>query len=89
MAEKARCTAFNLLVAMGNAWKRWHPSSDLVNRGQSVQNIAADISNKENKVTSVHGFITLVIAGLAGSPHTMACTLFALTKLLYEFKGMR
>ena len=37
--------------------------------------------------SSLMDFFELVLAGLAGSPHMVACTILGLTKLLYEFRG--
>jgi hypothetical protein len=39
-------------------------------------------------VAGVVEFMELVMAGLAGSSHMIACTLLALRTLLFNFRGM-
>ena len=36
---------------------------------------------------SIKSYFNLVLAGLAGSPHMISCTLLVLSKLAYEFHG--
>ena len=33
-------------------------------------------------------YFEMIMAGLAGSPHMVTCTVMALTRILYEFKGI-
>lgn len=40
-------------------------------------------------IESLKKYLTLVLAGLAGSPRMVSCTLLALAKLLYEFHGIK
>ena len=37
--------------------------------------------------SAIMGYFELVMAGLAGSPHMLSCTVLAITRIIYEFKG--
>lgn len=65
IAERARASAYSLLVEMGNAVIRW---------------------GTDDKKDVLENYLKMVMAGFAGSPHMISCTLLALTRILYQFK---
>jgi len=36
---------------------------------------------------AVHQYIVMIMAGFAGNPHMIACTVLALTKLVHDHRG--
>ncbi|KAF8318020.1 NUC173-domain-containing protein [Clavulina sp. PMI_390] len=87
VSEKARNSAFDLLVVMG---QKMCETGGVVKRGL-VEGIAAmelDGDGSSNEVAaSAEEFVTMVAAGLVGStPHMISATITALSRLLFEFK---
>jgi len=37
---------------------------------------------------AVHQYIVMIMAGFAGNPHMIACTVLALTKLVHDHRGI-
>lgn len=37
---------------------------------------------------AIHQYIVMVMAGFAGNPHMIACTVLALTKLVHDHRGI-
>lgn len=76
--EKARTTAFDLLVLMGEKMEE----GGTVNNAK-VPHMPADAPTV---TASLEEYLTMVSAGLAGStPHMISASITALTRLLYEF----
>lgn len=79
--EKARTTAFDLLVLMG------HKLNDA--KGQLIVNskVAHMPPDAPSVPASIEEFFTMVSAGLAGStPHMISASITAITRILYEFR---
>ena len=76
--EKARRTAFDLLVTMG---EKMHGGGTIMN--SRVPHMPADSPNAS---ASLDEYFTMVSAGLAGnSPHSISAFITALTRILHEF----
>ena len=79
--ERARTAAFDLLVSMGQKMKL---GGTVIN--SKVPGMPADAPNVP---ASLEEYFTMVSAGLAGStPHMISASITALTRILFEFKGM-
>jgi len=77
--EKARTSAFNLLVLMG---EKMAEGGTIVN--SKVAHMPDDAPDVQ---ASLEEFFTMVSAGLAGStPHMVSASITALTRVLYEFR---
>lgn len=77
--EKARTSAFNLLVSMGH---RMAAGGTLVNR--LVAHMPEDAPDVP---ATLEEYFTMVSAGLAGSsPHMVSASITALTRIMFEFK---
>jgi len=79
--ERARTQAFDLLVAMAEKMKL----------GGTVINskVPGMPANTPSATASLEEYFTMVSAGLAGStPHMISASITALTRILFEFKGM-
>ena len=77
--EKARTTAFDLLVLMG---KKMAEGGTIAQ--SQIPHMPADAPNAE---ASLEEFFTMVSAGLAGStPHMISASITALSRILYEFR---
>jgi len=37
---------------------------------------------------AIHQYIVMIMAGFAGNPHMIACTVLALTKLVHDYRGI-
>lgn len=80
--EKAREAAYDLLISMGKKMQR----------GGTVRNAMIDGMDEEMEDTtaSIGEYFLMVSAGLAGSSqHMISATITALSRMLYEFKGIR
>ena len=78
--EKARTTAFDLLVLMA---VKMSEGGVVVN--SRTPNMSTDAPDAE---ASLEEYMTMVSAGLAGpTPHTISASITALTRLLYEFRS--
>ncbi len=81
--ERARTTAFDLLVLMGEKMKA--ADGALIDNSK-VPNMAPDAPSV---VANIEEFFTMVSAGLAGStPHMISASITAITRILYEFQGI-
>ncbi|EPE07793.1 pre-rrna processing protein rrp12 [Ophiostoma piceae UAMH 11346] len=81
--ERARTTAFELLVIMGEKMKS---SAGAVIDNSKVPNMGSDAPSV---VANIEEFFTMVSAGLAGStPHMISASITAITRILYEFHGL-
>ncbi|KAI1376108.1 NUC173-domain-containing protein [Hypoxylon crocopeplum] len=79
--EKARTSAFELLVLMG------HKLEDA--KGKPIDNSKVPHMPKDAApvASSIEEYFTMVSAGLAGStPHMISASITALTRILYEFR---
>ncbi|KAI9875407.1 MAG: hypothetical protein M1830_008520 [Pleopsidium flavum] len=77
--DKARTSAFNLLVLMG---EKMAEGGTIVN--SKVAHMPDDAPDVQ---ASLEEFLTMVSAGLAGStPHMVSASITALTRILYEFR---
>jgi len=79
--EKAREAAYDLLIAMGRKMQA----------GGTVKNAMVDgmDENAANTQATIGEYFLMVSAGLAGSSqHMVSATITALSRMLYEFKGM-
>ncbi|AEO61859.1 hypothetical protein MYCTH_2312526 [Thermothelomyces thermophilus ATCC 42464] len=79
--EKARTTAFDLLVLMGHAM--------VAADGATIDNSKVPHMPKDAPMAkaSLEEYFTMVSAGLAGStPHMISATITAITRVLYEFR---
>ncbi|KAI0025677.1 pre-rRNA processing protein Rrp12 [Xylariomycetidae sp. FL0641] len=79
--EKARTSAFDLLVLMG------HKLADA--KGQKIDNskVPHMPDDAPSVSASIEEYITMISAGLAGStPHMISASITALTRILYEFR---
>ncbi|RYP54030.1 hypothetical protein DL768_001032 [Monosporascus sp. mg162] len=79
--EKARTTAFDLLVLMG------HRLDDA--KGKLIVNskVPKMPQDAPSVTASIEEFFTMVSAGLAGStPHMISASITAITRILYEFR---
>ncbi|KAF3110151.1 hypothetical protein TWF706_000887 [Orbilia oligospora] len=75
--EKARATAFELLVVMGEKMK----GGGVIKRGKLGVEGEADVE------ASLEDFVLMVCAGLASpEAHMISATVTAVTRVLYEFK---
>ncbi|PKS12231.1 hypothetical protein jhhlp_001530 [Lomentospora prolificans] len=79
--ERARETAYSLLVQMGNHLE--------ANKGATVDN--SKVSHMPDDAppvaASIEEYFTMVSAGLAGStPHMISASITALSRILYEFQ---
>ena len=70
--KKARLGAYTLLVVLGECLTKW--------AGQIDSNITTDDVLK--------GYLKVFLAGLAGNPALIHCTLLAITRIFYEFKDI-
>ena len=99
--ERPRLAAYNLLVEIGNAVMRWSPEEE---QGIKLLqcNLWSNWKNSCIAILFIIGIVALfsfaealnryfqlLLAGLAGSVHMISATELALTRVLYEFKGMR
>jgi len=79
--EKARTTAFDLLVLMGH--KMVEANGSLIDNSK-VPHMPKDAPKA---TASLEEYMTMVSAGLAGStPHMISATILAITRVLYEFR---
>jgi ribosomal RNA-processing protein 12 len=79
--ERARTTAFDLLVMMGH---RMAASQDVMIDNSKVPHMPEDAPMAE---ASLEEYFTMVSAGLAGSsPHMISASITAMTRILYEFR---
>ncbi|KAL1842993.1 hypothetical protein VTJ49DRAFT_3470 [Mycothermus thermophilus] len=79
--EKARTTAFDLLVLMGHAMVA--ADGALIDNSK-VPNMPKDAPKVK---ASLEEYFTMVSAGLAGStPHMISASITAITRVLYEFR---
>jgi ribosomal RNA-processing protein 12 len=79
--EKARTTAFDLLVLMGH--KMVAADGALIDNSQ-VPHMPRDAPMAK---ASIEEYLTMVSAGLAGStPHMISASVTAITRVLYEFR---
>ncbi|KAI1083813.1 NUC173-domain-containing protein [Whalleya microplaca] len=79
--EKARTSAFDLLVLMGK--KLTEAKGKLINNSK-VPHMPKDAPSVS---ASIEEYITMISAGLAGSsPHMISASITALTRILYEFR---
>lgn len=79
--EKARTSAFDLLVLMGRTLAEA--------KGKSIDNskVPHMPNNAPAVSASIEEYFTMVSAGLAGStPHMISASITALTRILYEFR---
>jgi ribosomal RNA-processing protein 12 len=78
--EKAREAAYELLIGMGRKMQL----------GGTVRNAMIDgMEDREDSVASIGEYFLMVSAGLAGSSqHMISATITALSRMLYEFKGI-
>ncbi len=67
--EKARSSAYTLLVVIGESVMKWRSASE------PVQNIIKD-------------YLKVLLAGLAGGPTMIHCTLLAITRIYFEFNDI-
>ena len=78
--EKARTTAFDLLIAMA---RKMHAGGVVAQ--SRIPNMPADAPDAP---ASLEEFFTMVSAGLAGTaPHMVSASINALTRLAYEFRA--
>ncbi|ETS79544.1 hypothetical protein PFICI_09397 [Pestalotiopsis fici W106-1] len=79
--EKARTSAFDLLVAMG---QRLEQSKGKMIVNSKVPHMPADAPSVP---AGIEEYFTMVSAGLAGStPHMISASITAITRILYEFR---
>ncbi|KAH8678047.1 NUC173 domain-containing protein [Xylariales sp. PMI_506] len=79
--EKARTSAFELLVLMG---QRVEQAKGTMIQNSKVPHMPQDAPSVP---ASIEEFFTMVSAGLAGStPHMISATITAITRILYEFR---
>ncbi|KAI1817140.1 NUC173 domain-containing protein [Poronia punctata] len=79
--EKARTTAYDLLVMMGQRLEQA--------KGKQIDNskVPHMPDNAPAVTASIEEYFTMVSAGLAGStPHMISASITALTRVLYEFR---
>ncbi|KAK0386352.1 hypothetical protein NLU13_6189 [Sarocladium strictum] len=80
--ERARETAYDLLVKMGN---RMIEANGATIDNTKVPHMSADAPNG---TANIEEFFTMVSAGLAGStPHMISASITAISRLLYEFRA--
>ncbi|KAH6848399.1 NUC173 domain-containing protein [Chaetomium sp. MPI-CAGE-AT-0009] len=81
--EKARTTAFDLLVLMGQTMVA---ADGAVIDNSKVPNMPKDAPAAK---ASIEEYFTMVSAGLAGStPHMISASITAITRVLYEFREL-
>ncbi|KAG8193001.1 hypothetical protein JTE90_028121 [Oedothorax gibbosus] len=73
--EAVLCTKENSLKARAAAYNL------LVEIGNTLQKFSPD-----NHKEAVKEYITILLAGLGGSPHLMSATILAIGRIMYEFK---
>ncbi|KXJ97145.1 NUC173 domain-domain-containing protein [Microdochium bolleyi] len=79
--ERARTTAFDLLVLMGQ--RLTDAKGNLIDNSK-VPHMSEDAPSV---IASIEEYFTMVSAGLAGStPHMISATITAITRILYEFR---
>ncbi|KAK8134666.1 hypothetical protein PG984_006678 [Apiospora sp. TS-2023a] len=79
--ERARTSAFELLVIMG---EKLEESKGKVIQNNKIPNMPSDAASSK---ASVEEYFTMVSAGLAGStPHMISASITAITRILYEFR---
>ncbi|KAK4455012.1 ribosomal RNA-processing protein 12 [Podospora aff. communis PSN243] len=79
--ERARTTAFDLLVMMGH---KMAASQGVMIDNSKVPHMPEDAPMAE---ASLEEYFTMVSAGLAGSsPHMISASITAMTRILYEFR---
>lgn len=81
--EKARTTAYDLLVMMGQRLEQA--------KGKPIDNskVPHMPGNSPAVSASIEEYFTMVSAGLAGStPHMISASITALTRVLYEFREL-
>ncbi|MBH1945584.1 hypothetical protein I5L01_15290, partial [Erythrobacter sp. YJ-T3-07] len=79
--EKARTSAFDLLVLMG---QKLEQSKGKLIRNSEVPNMSKDAPSVP---AGIEEYFTMVSAGLAGStPHMISASITAITRILYEFR---
>lgn len=91
----ARKNAFMLLVEMGHAFIRFGPTpqgkqpllSPTTALIQGVRPMPAPRPELSPLAEAMERFLLLVYAGLTGSVTMISCTVLALTRLFFEFKG--
>ncbi|RKF77271.1 Ribosomal RNA-processing protein 12 [Golovinomyces cichoracearum] len=78
--EKARTTAFDLLILMGEKIRN---SSNVLIENKKITHMPNDAPSV---FASLEEYFTMVSAGLAGStPHTQSACVTALTRIMYHF----
>ena len=79
--ERARTTAFDLLISMGDKIVAATGSTIDISKLDDMPD------NEEPKTASLDEYIMMVSAGLAGStPHMISASVTALTRILYHFR---
>ncbi|KAI9509733.1 NUC173-domain-containing protein [Russula earlei] len=77
-SEKARCAAFDLLIAMGKK---------MAEGGVVKRDLVNDMEEDGIAKASIEEYITMIAAGLAGAtPHMISATVTAISRLVFEFK---
>jgi len=80
--ERARTTAFDLLVLMGEKIISASGSTITNSKVSHMTEAAPDVT------ANLEEYFTMVSAGLAGStPHMVSASITALTRILYHFRG--
>lgn len=93
----ARKNAFMLLVEMGHAFIRFGPTpqgkqlslSPPTALIQGLRPTPAPCPELSPLAEAMERFLLLVYAGLTGSVTMISCTVLALTRLFFEFRGKR
>ncbi|EJD52438.1 NUC173-domain-containing protein [Auricularia subglabra TFB-10046 SS5] len=81
-SEKARTSAFDLLVAMGTKMREGG-----VVRRDKVEGMEVDDETPREVKGSIEEYMTMVAAGLAGAtPHMISASVTAISRLIFEFK---
>jgi len=73
--EKARNSSYTLLVVIGEALQRWSSSSG---EDSSTNDLDSVLKN----------YMQVILAGLAGNPTVINCTILAITRIFYEFRDI-
>jgi ribosomal RNA-processing protein 12 len=79
--EKTREAAYNLLIGMGRKMERGGVVKNAMVEGMD--------DDREDTQATIGEYFLMVSAGLAGSSqHMISATITALSRMLYEFKGL-
>ena len=97
-SEKARTAAFDLVVAMGRKMTEGgvvrRDQVDGMDEGEGGEGMGTTCSNVALAhvpiaMASIEEYMTMVAGGLAGAtPHMISATVTAISRLVFEFKGM-